>query len=68
MADLGQRVSSLEARADNLEGWQRTQNGTLQRLDEKIDRNLKWSIATALSAGLAVISLLASLIMGMWPG
>lgn len=65
MNKLSQRVSGLEARTEYLENWQRSQNGTLQRLDEKIDRTLRWSITTALTAGFAAVSLLVSLINGM---
>lgn len=31
-------IARLEERVDNLEGWQKTQNGTLLRLDEKIGK------------------------------
>ncbi len=30
--------SGFAARIDNIEGWQKTQNGTLKTLDEKVDK------------------------------
>ncbi len=40
--EVGQ--ARLEERVDKLESWQTKQNGTLQRLEEKIDRFMWWII------------------------
>lgn len=34
---VSQELGKLEARVTNLEGWQKTQNGHLQRIEEKLD-------------------------------
>lgn len=51
MADLGERVTMLEIghaqlieRVDKLEEWQAKQNGTLQRLENKIDQFMWWAM------------------------
>jgi hypothetical protein len=60
--ELTERVGNLEVgmgevkqRVTNLEGWQRTQNGTLIRLDEKIDKINTFLLVTASSAVLSLV-------------
>jgi len=50
--------SGLEARIHNLEGWQEKQNGTLVRLEGKIDRIVWWLLGE-----LAALLIMAA---GIW--
>jgi hypothetical protein len=43
----------------NLQGWQARQNGTLQRLEEKIDGVRTWLMSALLAAIVAILSLAA---------
>jgi len=54
--DICERVAGLERDVDNLKGWQKTQNGTLQRIDAKIDKVVWWLMGEMA----AVILLVAS--------
>lgn len=40
--ELREDVAAMKQDIANLKGWQKTQNGTLQRIDEKIDRLVYW--------------------------
>ena len=40
--DLGKEVAAVKRDIANLQGWQKTQNGTLQRIDAKIDKLVYW--------------------------
>lgn len=40
VVEVSRAIADLQARVENLEGWQKTQNGHLQRIEEKLD-NLK---------------------------
>ena len=42
ITDLGRKVAALEADVGNLNGWQKTQNGALLRVDEKVDKLKMW--------------------------
>jgi len=63
MGDLGERVSRLEADVENLKGWQRTQNGTLGRIEDKVDGLIKWIMGVAVTFGLGIIATLATIVM-----
>lgn len=49
---LKEQIGNLTAEVDNLRDWQNQQNGTLQKLAEKVDR-IQWYLTTLLG-GLAV--------------
>lgn len=36
--ELGKEVAAMKRDITNLQGWQKTQNGTMNRMDGKIDR------------------------------
>lgn len=61
MATIEERVSHLEADVENLKGWQRTQNGTLSRIEQKVDGLIKWIMATAVTFGLGVVASLVAI-------
>jgi len=48
-------IARLEERVSNLEGWQKTQNGSLIRLEEKIDRLLYLLLTTFLTAFVSLV-------------
>ncbi|HHY44819.1 MAG TPA: hypothetical protein GX512_03810 [Firmicutes bacterium] len=39
---LERDVAAMKRDIANLQGWQKTQNGTLQRIDAKIDKLVYW--------------------------
>ena len=44
ITELGRKVAALETNVENLNGWQKTQNGALLRVDEKVDKLKLWII------------------------
>ncbi|MGI6352545.1 MAG: hypothetical protein ACOX6M_12745 [Armatimonadota bacterium] len=59
MTEMGERVAKVEKDIENLKGWQKTQNGHLEKIDEKLDR-FQWWLVLALggiAANLAVVIL-----------
>jgi len=48
-------IARLEERVSNLEGWQKTQNGSLIRLEEKIDKLLYLLLTTFLTAFVSLV-------------
>lgn len=38
VGDLEVHVGEVTARVENLEGWQKKQNGTIVRVEEKVDK------------------------------
>ncbi len=59
-------LAKVETRVENLERWQKTQNGHLQRIDEKLDAlrdSLKsWLIGALTTSLISLVMLLANLI------
>jgi GH25 family lysozyme M1 (1,4-beta-N-acetylmuramidase) len=60
--EMGERIATLEAEVANLSGWQKTQNGSIQRVEGKIDRLIFWmlgqTVAFLLSAFLLIVRLM----------
>jgi hypothetical protein len=52
---LGKKVEGLEHDVANLNGWQKTQNGALLRVDDKVDKLKLW-----------IIGVLASVVAGIF--
>jgi len=54
-----QKLSGHEERLGNLESWQQTQNGSIQRLEKKMDTMLYLALTTLISmvGGMIVILL-----------
>jgi len=42
--ELVERVAAVETKVENLETWQGKQNGTLQRLESKVDKLLMFIV------------------------
>jgi len=61
IADLGKKVEGLEHDVANLNGWQKTQNGALLRVDDKVDKLKLWIISVL--AGV-VVSIFVNLVKG----
>ena len=55
--DMAERVATLEADVENIKGWQKTQNGTLQRIDGKIDKLVYWLMGTMATVVIFVVGL-----------
>jgi len=60
--ELKEEMSSLITEVDNIKAWQNKQNGSIQKLEEKIDK-LTWYLTTLLggvadSLFLQIISIL----------
>ena len=54
---MAERVATLEADVENIKGWQKTQNGTLQRIDGKIDKLVYWLMGTMATVVIFVVGL-----------
>ncbi len=57
-------TSRHEERINNLEKWQDTQNGSLQRIEQKIDGLIHWMMRTVVVAGLSLLTALVILLLG----
>ena len=49
------RVSGLEHDMDNMKGWQKSQNGSILRVEEKVDKLVFWQMTTAIGFALTVV-------------
>lgn len=58
--DLGKKVATLEADVENLVGWQKSQNGTIQGVADKVDRLQNWIMGLL---GTTVLSLLGTVFL-----
>jgi hypothetical protein len=58
---MDESIATVVARHDeqieNLRGWQKTQNGTLIRIDQKVDRLLYWLMGEMAALILLVIGI-----------
>jgi len=57
-----ERIAKLEEAVKNLTGWQATQNGSLQRIDSKVDGIYKIMIGTAGTAALSFLGTIITLL------
>lgn len=66
MCALGELVATVAehgARLDNLETWQKKQNGTLCRVEGKIDRLVLWMLTAAVgTVGTLIVGLILLLL------
>ena len=58
-----ERIAKLEEAVRNLNGWQATQNGSLQRVDTKVDGIYKIMIGTAGTAALSFLGTIITLLV-----
>ncbi len=56
-------VATLRADVNNLTGWQHTQNGTINRVDTKVDGIYKIMIGTAGTAALSFLGTIVTLLV-----
>ncbi len=58
------RISGLEHDMQNMQGWQKSQNGSITRVEEKVDKLIFFQLSTVVgmivSIGLTVFSLLSN--------
>jgi len=59
-----ERVIELSTRIENLEGWQKRQNGSLQKIEEKMDKIYMWLIGLMGGVIASLILLLINLGLG----
>ena len=52
--EMVERMSKLEAKVENLEGWQKNQNGTIRQVDSKVDKLQFWIMTTAVAAAVNI--------------
>lgn len=52
------RICGLEHDMDNMNGWQKSQNGAIHRVEEKIDKLTFWGMTFAVSTLVSIILLL----------
>ena len=45
LIELGKKVATLEGGVQNLEKWQKSQNGTIKQVDKKVDGLVRWMMA-----------------------
>jgi hypothetical protein len=62
---LQREVAGLKADVTNLCGWQHTQNGSLQRVDSKVDGLYKIMLGTAGTAALSFLGTIITLLVVM---
>lgn len=48
-------IASLQTSVMNLEGWQRTQNGSIIRVEGKIDKLIFWFMTFAAVTGVGLV-------------
>jgi prefoldin subunit 5 len=69
--DMAERVAALEVaqgrleeRVESLEAWQAKQNGSLQRLEEKMDKIQQWLIGLLGGVIASLVLLLVNMSLG----
>ncbi|OPX92710.1 MAG: hypothetical protein A4E53_00364 [Pelotomaculum sp. PtaB.Bin104] len=62
LSDFGERIAKLEAEVDNLNGWQKNQNGALLRVDAKVDGLKNWILGLLGTSVLSLILLVVNLV------
>ena len=55
----------MEEAIKNLTGWQKKQNGTLIRIEDKIDKLVWWILGTFATFGLGIISTVAYIVLNL---
>lgn len=53
--DLGKEVAAMKRDIANLQGWQKTQNGTLQRIDDRLHSLERWIMAILATSLISVL-------------
>ena len=55
VTDLGKEVAAMKRDIANLQGWQKTQNGTLQRIDDRLHSLERWIMAILATSLISVL-------------
>lgn len=53
--DLGKEVAAMKRDIANLQGWQKTQNATLQRIDDRLHSLERWIMAILATSLISVL-------------
>ncbi len=53
--DLGKEIAAMKRDIANLQGWQKTQNGTLQRIDNRLHSLERWIMAILATSLISVL-------------
>lgn len=62
MSEIIERIACLEADRDSFREWQHKQNGSLQRLEEKIDKIYFWLVTLMGGVSVSLILLIVQLV------
>ena len=57
-------IGGLQQSVKNLEGWQRTQNGNISRVEAKIDKLIFWAMTAAVVFGAGLVANIALMLLG----
>jgi len=55
------KIGRMEEAIDNLEGWQKKQNGSLQRLEAKVERLQYWIMGVMATSIFTLVGLIIQL-------
>ena len=55
VAELREDVAAMKTDIANLKGWQKTQNGTLQRIDDRLHSLERWIMAILATSLISVL-------------
>ena len=55
------KIGRMEESIDNLEGWQKKQNGSLQRLEAKVERLQYWIMGVMATSIFTLVGLIIQL-------
>lgn len=48
-------IATLSADMENMKGWQKSQNGAIHRVEEKVDKLIFWQMTTAVGFVISVL-------------
>ena len=58
------KIGRMEEAIDNLEGWQKKQNGSLQRMEAKVEKLQYWIMGVMATSIFTAITLIFQLLKG----
>ena len=57
-------IAGLEKSVENLEGWQKSQNGAIIRVEGKIDKLIFWFMTSAITLGIGFVVNIILMLVG----
>jgi len=63
LAGAEARIAALEADRDNFKRWQEDQNGSIIRVDQKVDRLQFWIMGVAAGAALNFLTAIVTILI-----